>query len=150
MKPQELYDRKPEDVHNDINILFGCYYNHVPEILDFYGYINHEEIENPRIEIRIIKEFWFDSRRFWRLATVWFDNKPVMVIRNAGREGDDHASRFVTDIILYREMVAYIQTIIPISFTEKIEDEVTPDTDIIELETFYGNTLDGYFERHYY
>ena len=131
MKPQELYDRKPESVSNDFNYLFGFYYNFIPEIQDYYGYINPEEIDNPRIEVKIIKYFDFDGRRFWQLATVWF------------------ASRFVTDEEGYKEMVKYVKTLLPVEVNE-VEDLVDPNEDIKDLETFYDNSLDGHFERFHY
>jgi hypothetical protein len=149
MKPQELYDREPEKVDGDFNYLFGHYYNFMPEITDFYGWVDYEKIENPRIEIKILKDFDFDGRRFWKLATVWFDGKPIMITRNAGREGDDHATRFVTDEKRYKKMVEYVKTLLPVEFTE-VEDVVDANKNIKDLETFYGNTLDGFFERFRY
>lgn len=147
MKPQELYDREPEETTGDFNYLFGTYYNFMPEIDNFYGWIQWEKIDKLRIEIKIIKNFNFDGRRFWQLATVWFDGKPIMITRNAGREGDDHASRFVTDEDGYRKMVEYAKSLLPVEFSE-VKDVVNPNDDIEGLETFYGNTLDGYFERY--
>jgi hypothetical protein len=147
MKPQELYDREPEKIETDINYLFGCYYNFLPEIENSYVWIKPEEIKD--IEVKIYKDFDFDGRRFWKLASVWYRGKPVMITRNAGREGDDHSSRFVTDESLYKKMVKYIKTLLPVEFTE-VEDVVDPNEDIKDLETFYGNTLDGYFERFRY
>lgn len=147
MKPQELYKREPESVESDINYLFGHYYNFLPEIENFYGWIEPENIKD--IEVKIYKDFDFDGRRFWKLASVWYKGKPVMITRNAGREGDDHATRFVTDEELYKLMVKYIKTLLPVEFTE-VEDVVDPNEDIKELETFYGNTLDGFFERSRY
>ena len=147
MKPQELYKREPEKVERDINYLFGCYYNFLPEIENPYTWIDPKDAKD--IEVKIYKFFDFDGRRFWKLASVWYKGKPVMITRNAGREGDDHATRFVTDESLYKKMVEYIKTLLPVEFT-KVEDVVDPNEDIKDLETFYGNTLDGYFERFRY
>lgn len=147
MKPQELYKREPEKVERDINYLFGTYYNFLPEIENPYVWIEPEEVKD--MEVKIYKFFDFDGRRFWKLASVWYKGKPVMITRNAGREGDDHATRFVTDEKQYKLMVEYIKSILPVEFT-KVEDVVDPNEDIKDLETFYGNTLDGYFERYHY
>ena len=106
MKPSELYEKHPESVNHDFSYLFGTYYNFLPEIGDDWGWkLDWSKInglENPRITIKTIKYFNFDGRRFWQLATVWFDDQPIMITRNAGREGDDHATRFVTNEDGYR------------------------------------------------
>ena len=69
MQPQ--YDTK------DVSILRGFYYDHGPEMGDMY---HIEANDNKFTIIRVVKEFDFDGRRFWRLATVWHDGIPVMVI----------------------------------------------------------------------
>ena len=69
-----------------------------------------------------------------------------MIIQNAGREGDDHAKRFITDFEKYSEMVTYIKTIMPIDEIESSGDAVGIDDDIKGLTDFYSNRLDGVFE----
>jgi len=106
--PNDVYALEPEKILSaEFNtheyIWWGCYFNHIPEI-DQYG--KYEDSD--RISIRIYKEFDFDGRRFWRLASIWLDDSPVMIIRNAGREGDDFCDRFVTDRKKYVELVAHI------------------------------------------
>jgi hypothetical protein len=149
MKPIDLYNREPELIDNDINILRGCYYNHIPEIDEtMCQFFDKESVaKNNRIKIKIYKDFNFDGRRFWRLASIWLDDKPVMIIQNAGREGDDHEERFITNKELYVEMIKFIQTLVPSQFDE-IPDIVDENDDIIGLDEFYGNKLDGHFERY--
>lgn len=141
MKPSELYAREPEKVNMDTSVLFGCYFNHMPEIQDGWQY-NYLELANSHIQIRYYKNYSYDGRRIWRLASVWFDDKPFMIIRNAGREGDDHASRFVTDVNTYRAAVSYLRSILPPQFQE-ISNVVSVDDDIRDLTTFYGDSLDA-------
>lgn len=142
--PNELYAMTPEETTNDVSRLVGCYYNHIPEI-DEYAEFYH--IETPRIEIKYLKDWCYDGRRVWQLATVWFWNKPVMIIQNAGREGDDHRVRFITDPEQYKLMIEYIIALMEIP-EPKLEDVYKPDEDIDGLTEFYGQSLDGYFERY--
>src|ERR1035437_1712200 len=116
MKPIDLYNRIPESETNDINMVKGSAYNHIPEIDEYVWFDEKTIAKNDKIKIYILKYFDFDGRRFWRLATVWFEGKPVMIIRNAGREGDDHRSRFVTNETLYKQMVEFIKTLMPVEF----------------------------------
>lgn len=155
MTPNELYKRMPENSHFDLDNLVGFYYNHIPEI-DAHDISNANETEQ-RVLIKEYKFFDFDGRRFWRLASVWFDGtkddkladayKPVMIIQNAGREGDDYDGRFITDEKLYLEMVTYIRSLIN-DRPYQTSDVVDPDVDINNLTSFYGNELDGHFERY--
>lgn len=130
--PNELYNRTPVYVDRDVRPLNGCYYSHIPEIM-------LEDIPEPntRIERRILWHYDEDHRRYWELATVWFDDHPVMIVQNAGREGDDHAQRFITDPVAYIEMVSYLQTIVPL---ENSHDVVHPDVPRDDLMGFYGRT----------
>jgi hypothetical protein len=150
MTINELYKRKPEKIDNDMNCLFGHYYNHIPEIEEFncYAYFDPDKIEHPRVEIHYYKDFCFDGRRVWVLAAVKFDNEFVMVIQNAGREGDDHSARFVTDKTRYTTMVAYLRSLLPDNEEEDSTTETPIDENIPSLTHFYGNDLDGIFEHH--
>lgn len=166
MTPAELYQRPTQYISYNPQELVGCYYNHVPEISDSFAgvpWLDHREPnkappegltpERARFEYRIIKHFDFDYRRYWRLATVWFDNRPVMITRNAGREGDDHRSRFVTcSSTLYIDLIKYLTDLIMEhnTYTPAIEDFVGINTDVPTLTEFYGNSLDGYFEKARY
>lgn len=145
MTPAALYERAPESADRDLTILVGCYYNHIPEAsIDYYGQIYG--VQQERVEIRYYKRFNFDGRRFWALASVWFDDAPVMIIQNAGREGDDHAARFITDPEQYTSMVHFIASLRQVKLDE-VKD-VVKATDDLPLESFYGNSLDGHFEGY--
>jgi len=143
MKPSELYARTPERITHGVSDLFGCYFNHVPEINEFQHHLLNNE-ETKRITIHQYKYFGFDGRRIWLLAGVKFNDDFVMIIQNAGREGDDHAARFVTDSKAYNEMIAYIRQYLPV---EEV-DALPLDQDIPGLACFYGNELDGQFTRY--
>lgn len=150
MKISELLQRTPEKVSRDLSYLFGstCF---VPEALDHAGYVAVDLVppgESDRIEVRVFKEHNFDYRRIWRLAAVYLDGEPVMVIQNAGREGDDYARRFIVDRERYYQLVQAIQ-MIPRSRKEEMEDLYSMEDDIEKLTTFYGASLDqGHWERY--
>ena len=151
MTPNELYAREPERVDDDLNVLAGCYYNFLEELQGFdnYGvFINREK--NTRVDIRYYKDFDFDGRRFWRLASVWYEGQPVMIFQNAGREGDDHTRRIITDLPRFHQMIRYIGSeLMEHQTDESVSDVYDPDKEVEGLTDFYGNSLDGYFERHY-
>ncbi len=142
MTPNELYAMEPEEVTYSLDYLSGVYFNHVDiDEMDMLATFN---VKQDRVEIRMLKNFCFDGRRIWRLATVWFDKQPVMVIQNAGREGDDHQERFITDVEQFSKMVGFIRSLVP---PEQI-DVYDPNQQIDGLTSFYGNSLDGPFEYY--
>ena len=97
MTPLELYNKIPEITSNNLNDLIVGSYSHFPEIVEFNcGYWFDDYIQTD-IEIRIYKNYDFDGRRFWRLQSVYYKNNPVMITQNAGREGDDHNQRYITE-----------------------------------------------------
>ena len=140
----ELYAMKPESISNDLSRLSGCYYNHIQEFNEHDEYLG-DEVQQ-RVEIRTLKFFDFDGRRFWKLSTVFFDGNPVMVIQNAGREGDDHSKRFITDTNLFMSMGKFIKSLIKSG--NELPEQVDCNMDIPELTEFYGNSLHGEFKRH--
>lgn len=150
MSPNDLYAMTPQKVSYATDDLFGCYYNHVPEVVeDIASKLRFKEFpQDPaRLEIRYVQHHDFDFCRFWRLATVWFDGKPVMVLQNAGREGDDWARRIVTDGALYKEMLAYIWTFAMLELKKDASAVsvavVDPAADYKNIESFYGYGLNG-------
>lgn len=140
MTANDLYLKKPEKVTRELDgYLWGHYFNHVPEIVDHYS---EAWTRNNRVEIYLYKDFNLDHRRIWRLASVWFYGAPVMVIQNAGREGDDHAKRFVTNVAQYEAMVAYLRSLLPPDAHGHIADVWSPEVDIPNLDIFYGYHID--------
>lgn len=145
MKPREIFDMQPQEVTHDIACLVGCYYDHIPEVGGLYDFAT---TICERVSIRVIKHHDYDHRRFWRLCAVMFDGEPIMIIRNAGREGDDHHSRFIVDTKGYAAMVGCIAAMPRKPGKLSAGEEVDIDQDIPDLVSFYGNTLGGCFERH--
>lgn len=150
MTPREIYAMPAERVDRSPSDLVGCYYNH----LNGSGLTDWQLqtciADSPRLEVRTVKYFDFDGRRYWKLATVWFDGQPVMITQNAGREGDDHAERFITDERMFHEMCSHIASMVTPDEATKLP-VFDPDQDMGRtLIDFYGNSLDGHFERYNY
>lgn len=148
MTPNELYARADYEISHCLSLLFPCngFSKHLPEIADggIYGFQDQEEVV-----FRVYKDFDFDGRRFWRLASVWLNGKPVMILQNAGREGTDHCERFITDVEAYKALVKTVQKyVIPDPTEPDIEDIVSPDDERPGLIEFYGSHLDGHFARY--
>ena len=151
MTPRQIYEMPAERVELGLSHLVGFYYNHIEEISDAWRAWLAKR-SNHRVEIKFIKDFYFDHRRVWTLATVWFDKNPVMIIQNAGREGDDHAERFITNKAAYIRMIDFISPLTPTqadTLPATIKT-VGMDADIPELTEFYGQRLDQPFERYTY
>lgn len=143
MTPRELYGRPPERVDFDMSVLKGFYFNHVPEIpFDLPMADPHH-----RVAIHYYKNFDFDGRRFWRLVGVHIDGAPVMILQNAGREGDDHSKRIITNAAGYAKLIGYLVTLGEAA-PEKGTLYVKEDQEVADLTEFYGNSLDGHFQRY--
>lgn len=136
LSAEDIYAMPTKESSEGLSFLNGCYYSHIPEV-DFYSV---REDFNERVEIRDIKDVDFDGRRIWRLSTVWFDGKPVMIVQNAGREGDDHARRFITNLPLYAEMVGYLASLQKPDIDGK--DVIDPTEKRNDLDDFYNCSLD--------
>lgn len=145
MKPSELYAMEGYEWSNSFSELCcgRSRVGHIPEIelsdLEEIVYSHKFEKMNSKMEMRVYKNHNFDGRRRWVLASIWFEGKPVMIIQNAGREGDDHTARFITDHNSYAKMVAYL-----LSFKEEDSscDVYRENEDIPNLTEFYGYSLE--------
>ena len=145
----ELYERVPQEETKDLWLMFGCYFNHFNELVPDTGYVDQSCFKSQtRITVKILKHFDFDGRRFWNMSTVWLDEKPFMITHNAGREGDDSVARFITDKDVFIKAIDYLKTFMPVEQSTIDEDVIDPNN-LVQTD-FYGNHLDGYFERYDY
>jgi hypothetical protein len=140
----ELYKMKEESVSFDLEGLRGVHYDHLPEI----KYVGLWNLNNELITIKTLKYFDFDGRRLWLLRTVWFKDSPVMIIQNAGRGGEDHYERFITNATLFKDMLLYICSLQVNEDINNYAGVFNPDTRDESLTSFYGNDLDGKFEKY--
>lgn len=101
-----VFELEPVFVYKNINILRTAYTDHMSELPEEYRSVFRGVI--PGLEFKVLVSFRTDYRRYWRMSTVWYKDKPVMIIGNAGREGDDDWVRYVYDPDLYEEVVHVI------------------------------------------
>lgn len=154
---RQLLEMKVEIVENDFSYLKGYHYDFVPEVGDVgAGFLDFVSTTSPKVEIRIIKHVDFDYRRFWRLAVVVFDGVNVMITQNAGREGDDHAHRFILDENAYRALLGYLTSMPrkPKEPEPMVDSKTTVVTDldhdyVNELTYFYNDKLEHVAPRRY-
>lgn len=131
----ELYEMPHQSATNNLSDVAEFFYNHVGESgVDLYSL---PDVNDGRVEIRVLEFVNFDGRRIWQLATVWYLGKPFMILQSAGREGDDHAERFITDEGVFWSCCVYLQSLVDTPHA----DTINPDIPIAALTTFYGRTL---------
>lgn len=136
--PNDLY-KLPAEKHGPLSYLVSTEHTFIPEIGGWSPDI--EKATSERVRIDILKEVNIDARRIWRLSTVWFDGEPVMILQNAGREGDDHYSRLVTDAGRYQKMISHLRQLLPWMPPPAMDEDGKVD-EITELTSFYNHYLD--------
>lgn len=137
MKIKDIYALKP--IKEDREYIDNLRY-FVPDCYD----IDWEK--NTRIVLKYYADYSFDGRRVWYLYSVWFDDKPVMVCQQSGRDADEYTKKFVTAPKLYVEMRAYIRSL---SFVPEVEDVYSDNYDGKELTEFYDNRLESFYDPNF-
>lgn len=134
MTPIELYAMTPVGKTRSTKMLAAFHYTHVPE-----AGVTPRLCENDaRVEIRVLGHMAIGKirkRKMWRLATVWFDKQPVMIIQNGGRKGF-HAKRFITDVTLFEQLIVHLTSPYVLPF-----GNVAAYEDVPGLAEFAGFTL---------
>lgn len=132
----------------DFRILKGILYDHIPEVKyqfnEFYNFECEVDIEsNYKVFVDIVGVYRYDERRFWRLAVVRFQDDPVMVIQNGGREGDDASNSLILDKKLYFETITYINCLctLALDMSAKRDDKTLPIKTTNNLAEFYGENV---------
>jgi|GEM_PF-3336815 len=142
MTPNELYARDPvEVVRDNLDPLKGYNYDHLPEVdanvADLAPIV--EGLLKGRFELRFYGRRSSDERRIWWLYALWLDGAPVMILQNAGREGDDHSRRIVTHMGRLARVVSLLRAYLPAEATEVVD----PTKEVKGLDEFYGDSLGG-------
>jgi hypothetical protein len=138
--PGELYALKPTRVD------YGSYHTlsvHLTNEVDTYDLDSDAMEASKRFETRTIVDHDYDGRRGWTLQTVWFDGKPVMVVNNSGRDGDEYHDRWITDGEAFGKMVAWLRTFQP----ESEQTGFAEASQVIPAMTeFYNHTIHDYYD----
>jgi hypothetical protein len=95
------------------------------------------------LQVRELKDHSYDGERSWTLRTVWYAGQPFMIVQNAGRGGQDHENRFITDTKVF---VAFISALYEITTSQTKYDVIDPDEDRNDLDFFYDQHLNQTFE----
>ncbi len=134
MKAKDLYNSPVVSEESDFYCLLEKH-------IDNLSYdIDDSAIEDAgRIVVKKHIDPYMDGYRCFEISSVWFDGKPVMIIREAGRSGQDENDEFITNLQLYDMMTNYIKSF-------RVPDESFPasydeDKDIPELDEFYGHKV---------
>lgn len=128
-----------------VDLNYGLRTRWLPEVGEAYGpcfdaQACAEMVQEARVEVRCLFERNFEGDRFADMHTLWFDGKPVMVVRDGGRGGRDFNDRMITDEAAFLALCQYIR--------QKLKTEVDA-TDVVdperqfypeELFNFYGGT----------
>jgi hypothetical protein len=104
------------------------------------GFGDIPEGANTRVNARLLDYKDFDGNRIWELMTVWLDDQPFMVVQCAGRSGQDHRVRFITNETLYAQAVEYLRSLERVEVMNS-DDVIGADEPRADLATFYGRTL---------
>ncbi len=142
----ELYKLEPIDISTGVYETDLCYIQeHLYEFDRNLPYdLNTSSLD---FEIKVIKDHCYDGRRTWTLKTVWYGGCPFMIVQNAGREGDDHQDRFITNKDVYIKFVLAIQALL-VTTEEHISDVIDPNEPWNDLDRFYGQSLSETFEYY--
>lgn len=138
MNIDELYNTDLPLTSHKLGLLSDEYFNHVKEIGEIISLNGLEEVEVDEVVIKYaeIKGHGF---AFWRLGTVWFEDKPVMIIQNNGYHGFEHVLRTITDEVRYKKMIKYILRFVDV---QEVEDLAEPDEYSANVSSFSGNSLE--------
>lgn len=139
MTLDEFLKLEPEYISNDFSELYGSRYTFIPEI-NLQSFVT---TISERIKIHVLKYFQFDHRRYWRLAVVYFDNDPIMITQNAGREGNDHAQSYIINSKNYVLMVSYLFTL---TRTADVRVDLA-EFDVSKLLFFYDHDYNDNFKK---
>lgn len=170
MTPNQLYAEKPKEIIRDYRQLFmgadgsqGHLEVFGGEAFNDFAFSDMqwaaENLIGPavgdRTELRVLQHERTDSsyKYYWRLATLWFDAKPVAILQNSGRYGEDHKKCFVTDIAGFEALCRYARLELVTALSEaaplkQLPTTVNPEAELPELTTFDDHTYGKPYFRY--
>lgn len=98
-----------------------------------------------RLQVRELVNPYIDGYRIAQMHTLWLDGHPVLIVQDAGRGGDDHHKRWVTDGPRYFEMLAYLLS--KLAVENEAHDITDPEAEVYEetVFSFYGKDFGEQF-----
>lgn len=137
MTLSNFYNAPVKATSNDVKYLEKHLDNIYIELSDIpYDYENDENNQK-RVFIKSHLYDSYDYRRSMHIFSVWFDDKPIMLCMEAGRELRDDVKTFISDQDGFINMIKYLRTLIKdeINFIYSVNEELS------ELEVFYSHDL---------
>lgn len=104
---------------------------------------------SPRIQIDVVRERYDGNCNCWRVAVVRLDGQAVMITRNAGRFGDDLATRVILSRDLFRRLIEHLRTMrkpgpeVDVQNSEGTLVAEDLEADLPRLTHFYFGDLNG-------
>ena len=135
MKANDMYAKKSLGEDTTLYYLKGNLYDHIPEVntskIDYYL--------NTKICVKIVENEVVKKNCIKRTGTVWFEDKPFMIIQNGGEDGEYDAERYITNVDLYKAAVNYLLELFVQSVEVDIDlsDVLDPDLETESFENFY-------------
>lgn len=136
---------------SDCSKLIGFYYNHIPELAYDKYFGGWDKFYESGLRVKTIAHYGYDSRRYWDLSLVFYKEIPIMLIQNAGREGDDHRSRYIFNVETYKQCIEDLSVVDDDDKDINLENINLEETFIVyDLDAenvnylrFYGNDIDN-------
>lgn len=94
-----------------------------------------------RIQLRYLACVGFGSDEAWKLATLWFDDKPVAILT---QQGEDGYSAYTTDRESLYQMVEWVRSLAP--RPKEGGGDVDPDKPMEALTEFWNHTLHDFYD----
>lgn len=157
MKPNDLYALKPIKVDYEFNdlskALMSTYteggrdypFKAVLEQIDSEGYELKEQISaEKRIETRTYMEEGDGDKWGGVLYSIYFDNQPLMVVKNDGRYYSDYDT-YITDLELFGKLEEYVKSKISL-VVDNNPAVYKADEDIPDLEQVSSYNLFDHYQ----
>jgi hypothetical protein len=129
MKPQDVYDapflRETREVYG------------LSEFLDGVDCSNEGLDNQVRVNLRTHFSPYIDGTRHATMQSIWFDDKPVMIVKHGGRPDREHSHRYITDLPAYKEMVGYLKSMEEIEEYWVEQEVFEADQDVEDLDRVY-------------
>ena len=101
--------------------------------------------KNTKVELRDYIDENFDGERGFTVFSVWFENRPIMLCREAGRGHQDAVDQWITDLEGYRNFLTYVASLLPIA-ESYVGAATDPEEDIPALDEFYRCMTREYYD----
>lgn len=121
-------EKRKVDIYNFINRLNLFDIEHT-----ISDYSNVYEEKNTRVQIFEVYNKMVDYRRGIWIYSIYFDNKPIAIWFEAGREGDDSNKAYIIDKTNFIQAIKYLESLNDIEL-----NEVDINENIKELDEIYG------------